>query len=69
MKVLTANINQYNILNNYTKGNNKLIFEKDANGKFIVGIEVLQDNNFIEIKEQLQSLPLIDYNPKIVNIL
>lgn len=33
----------------------------DGNGNLIVGTEVLQDENFAEIRDQLSALPLIDY--------
>jgi hypothetical protein len=66
MKVLKATQNQYNLLNGFSNKNHVLKFEKDANDNWIVGTAVLENDNFLEIKEQLTKLFLIDYNPKIV---
>jgi len=64
MKVLKANESQYNLLNGYKNGNNILLFEKDNNENWIVGKEVLNDVNFLEIKPQLLELTEIDFIPK-----
>jgi hypothetical protein len=64
MKVLKANESQYNLLNGYKNGNNILLFEKDNNENWIVGKEVLNDVNFLEIKPQLLELSEIDFVPK-----
>ena len=63
MKVLKATEQQYNQLNGYLFECSKLEFTKDANNNWVVGIEVLNEQNFSEIKEQLQTLPLIDFEP------
>jgi hypothetical protein len=63
MIVLHPNEEQYNALNGYTNGVHKLIFAIDGSGRYIVGIEVLNDPNFIEIREQLLELEQITYTP------
>jgi hypothetical protein len=64
MEVLTATATQYKALNGYIFKNSILLFEKDGADKWIVGLEVLEDENFAEIKEQLQSLKQIEFKPK-----
>ena len=61
MKVLKATKTQYNSLNGYENGLSRLEFAKDGNDNWIVGLEVLSDNNFAEIKEQLLKLTQIEY--------
>ena len=61
MIVLTPTTEQYNDLNNYEKNSSKLIFVKDGSDKWIVGLEVLEDENFIDIREQLSELERIEY--------
>ena len=68
MKVLKANNEQYNALNDYTNGNHILRFVKDADNNWIVGKSVLTDDKFIAIRSQLEQLEEIDYNPIIVEI-
>ena len=63
MIVLHPNEHQYNALNGYTNGVHKLIFAIDGSGRFIVGLEVLNDPNFSEIREQLDELERIEYTP------
>jgi hypothetical protein len=40
-----------------------LIFAIDGSGRYIVGLEVLDDPNFSEIREQLLELEQITYTP------
>jgi hypothetical protein len=61
MKVLKATKTQYNSLNGYENGLSKLEFAKDVNDNWIVGLEVLEDENFAEIKEQLLKLTQIEF--------
>lgn len=61
MKVLKATKTQYNSLNGYENGLSKLEFAKDINDNWIVGLEVLEDENFAEIKEQLLKLTQIEF--------
>ena len=63
MIVLHPNESQYEALNGYTNGVHKLIFAIDGSGRFIVGLEVLNDPNFSEIREQLLELEQITYTP------
>jgi hypothetical protein len=63
MIVLHPNEDQYKALNGYTNGVHKLIFAIDGSGRYIVGIEVLNDPNFSEIREQLLELKQITYTP------
>jgi hypothetical protein len=66
MKVLKATKTQYNSLNGYEKGLSKLEFAKDVNDNWIVGLEVLEDENFAEIKEQLSKLTQIEFIEPII---
>ena len=61
MKVLKATNTQANNLSGEYLNGAILRFAKDANGNNIVGLEVLTDDDFIEIREQLQALKQIDY--------
>jgi hypothetical protein len=63
MIVLHPNEQQYNALNGYTNGVYQLIFAIDGSGRYIVGLEVLNDPNFSEIYEQLLELEQITYTP------
>jgi hypothetical protein len=63
MIVLHPNESQYEALNGYTNGVHKLIFAIDGSGRFIVGLEVLNDPNFSKIHEQLLELEQITYTP------
>jgi hypothetical protein len=63
MIVLHPNDEQYNALNGYKKNASELLFVKDGSDRFIVGIEVLDDPNFIEIYNQLNELERIEYTP------
>lgn len=63
MIVLLATQNQYNSLNNYTNGNDKLLFAKDAQGRWIVGVEILDNENYSEIKPELSKLEQIEFLP------
>jgi hypothetical protein len=63
MIVLHPNQDQYTALNGYKNNASELLFVKDGSGRYIVGIEVLNDPNFIEIREQLLELEQITYTP------
>lgn len=63
MLVLHPNTEQYNTLNGYKKNASELQFVKDGRGRWIVGLEVLDDPNFSEIKQQLEQLEKIEYTP------
>jgi hypothetical protein len=63
MIVLHPNEEQYNALNGYKNNASELLFVKDGSDRFIVGLEVLDDPNFSEIREQLLELEQITYTP------
>ena len=63
MIVLKATQAQYNNLNGFSNSNNILKFTKDANANLIVGKNVLTDNAFLEIRDELNQLEEIEFNP------
>jgi hypothetical protein len=63
MLVLSPSIEQYNELNGYKNGTSELIFVKDYSNAWIVGVEVLEDENFSEILDELLRLDIIEYTP------
>jgi hypothetical protein len=65
MIVLHPNTEQYNALNGYYHKSSELLFVKDGNDRWIVGIEVLNDINFTEIHDRLEQLERIEYTPPI----
>lgn len=67
MKVLSATQNQAEILNGSYINNSIINFELDANGNYVINQNVLNDNDFIEIRDSLLNLPLIEYKPIIYN--
>ena len=67
MKVLKANKTQYNQLNGYEIGVSKLEFVKDGANNWIVGLDVIHNGNFLEIREQLLELQEIEYIEITVN--
>ena len=67
MKVLKATVAQYKSLNGFENGLSILQFAKDNNDNWIVGIEVLTDPEFEQIRTKLNELKQIEYiEPKIV---
>ena len=64
MEVLKANTAQYEALNGFSNGNSRIKFVKDADDNYIIGKEVLTDDKFLEIRNQLEQLKVIPYNPK-----
>ena len=65
MLVLHPNTEQYTALNGYKNNASGLLFVKDGSDRWIVGLEVLNDPNFSEIKEQLSLLERIEYTPNV----
>lgn len=63
MIVLHPNTEQYNALNGYKNKSSELIFVLDGSGRYIVGLNVLQDPNFSDIHDQLNELERIEYTP------
>ena len=64
MDVLKANQEQFSNLEGFSNGNSYIKFTQDANDNYIIGKEVLTDNLFLEIRNQLKQLEVIPYNPK-----
>jgi len=64
MKVLKANTQQYRALQGFANVNHIIDFSLDADDNYIIGKEVLTDNKFLEIRNQLEELKVIPYNPK-----
>jgi hypothetical protein len=63
MLVLKANTEQYNALNYYENNGNVLEFVKDGNDNWIVGMNVLTAECFIEIWNELSELETIEFIP------
>jgi hypothetical protein len=63
MTVLHPNLEQYTALNGYKNNASELLFVKDGSDRWIVGLEVLNDPNFLEIHDQLNELERIEYTP------
>lgn len=63
MIVLHPNTEQYNALNGYRHKSSELLFVKDGSGRYIVGLQVLNDPNFAEIHDALNALKRITYTP------
>ena len=61
--VLTPTEEQYNALNGYKKNSSELLFVKDGSDRWIVGLNVLDDPNFSEIRNDLEQLERIEYTP------
>lgn len=64
MIVLHATTEQYNQLNGYSNKASVLEFVQDKLDRWVVGVGVLDDPNFEEIKPQLEELERIEYLPK-----
>jgi hypothetical protein len=67
MKVLKATATKKNNLEGIYN-NVELKFIQDINDNWVVNDSVLTDDNFIEIREQLNALNKIEYTPKIQTI-
>ena len=66
MIVLKATLAQKQKLEGFYKNEAQLQFIEDGNKNWVVNLEVLNDNNFAEIKEQLSKLTQIEFiEPKI----
>lgn len=64
MIVLHANNEQYQNLNGYKNDFVAIEFVKDGLDRWIIGTQVLEDENLKEIHDQLKELEVIDFNPK-----
>lgn len=63
MIVLHPTEEQYVQLNGYRNNSSELLFVKDGSNKWIVGLEVLTDSNFLEIYDKLNQLERVEYTP------
>jgi hypothetical protein len=63
MKVIQATLKQKKELEGTYKNGSILEFILDANGKYVCNISVIEDEDFIDIKDKLIALPQIDYKP------
>jgi hypothetical protein len=61
--VLKANIEQYNAVNGYQNGIQKLDFAIDKNNNYIMVLDILTNPYFAEIRNQLNELERIEYIP------
>jgi len=64
MEVLKANTQQYESLQGFANGNHIINFSSDADDNYIIGKQVLTDDKFLEIRNQLEQLEVITYKPK-----
>lgn len=64
MKVLVATLKQKKELEGTYLNGSVLEFILDSNGKYVCNIAVIEDADFIEIKDKLITLPQIDFKPK-----
>ena len=64
MEVLKANTQQYKVLQGFANGNHIIDFSSDADDNHIIGKEVLTDDKFLEIRNQLEQLEVIIYKRK-----
>ena len=63
MKVIVATLKQKKELEGTYKNGSILEFILDANGKYVCNIAVIEDLDFIDIKDKLIALPQIDFKP------
>jgi len=68
MEVLKANTQQYEDLQGFANHNHIINFSLDADDNYIIGKQVLTDDKFLEIRDQLELLEVLPYNPKITEI-
>ena len=64
MDVLKANQEQFSNLEGFSNGNSYIKFTQDADDNHIIGKQILTDDKFLEIRNQLEELEVINYNPK-----
>jgi hypothetical protein len=64
MKVISATLKQKKELEGTYLNGSLLEFILDSNGKYVCNIAVIDDEDFIEIKDKLIALTQIDYKPK-----
>jgi hypothetical protein len=65
-KVLVATQEQKESLEGFYEEGYELRFVQDAQDRWVVNDKVVTNGHFLSIRKQLQSLPLIDYQEKII---
>ena len=68
MKVLLVTLAQKIALQGIYLQGAELEFVQDINECWVVNTNVINDDRFVSIKEALEALPKIDFQPKINNI-
>ena len=63
MKVISATLKQKKELEGTYLNGSVLEFILDLNNKYVCNIAVIDDTDFIEIKDKLIALPQIDFKP------
>ena len=63
MKVLVATLKQKKELEGTYLNGSVLEFILDSNSKYVCNVSVIEDEDFIEIKDKLIALPQIDFKP------
>lgn len=63
MKVIVATLKQKKELEGTYLNGSVLEFILDSNGKYVCNIAVIDDEDFIEIKDKIIALPQIDFKP------
>jgi hypothetical protein len=66
--VILATTEQKNALEGTYNDGCILKFIEDANDNWVVNTRVIEDGQFLEIRKQLELLPKIEYQPKIINL-
>jgi hypothetical protein len=67
MNVLKATTEQAKKIEGTYKNKSQIVFSLDANNNLVVSENVLYDSDFIDIKDLLFELELIEYIPLIIN--
>lgn len=65
IKVLVATQAQKEALEGFYEDGYELRFIQDAQNRWVVNDKVITNGHFLAIREQLEALPIIDFQPKI----
>ena len=63
MTVLRASEYQKNNLHGQRRGNHVIEFTRDADGEWVIGKGILDNNHFDDLKSKLVRLKEIEHNP------
>ena len=63
MQVLKATPTQAKELNGFYENKSELLFVLDGNNNLVCSQNILSNNDFIEIRPTLLTLPLVEYKP------